>query len=120
MTQTLLFVCPHGAAKSRIAAAFFNRIAPPGWHATTAGVDPQATVGANAVRLLAGTDADALLDREPPRPIAAVASPARTVAIDCDVPGAERWDLESAQFDDAMRDEIRARAEALARGLADG
>ena len=120
MTRTLLFVCPHGAAKSRMAAAYFNRIAPPGWHATTAGVEPQATVGANAVRLLAGTDADALLDREPPRSIAAVGSPAQTVAIDCDVPSAERWDLQTREFDDAMRDEIRGRAEALARDLADG
>ena len=120
MTRTLLFVCPHGAAKSRMAAAFFNRAAPPGWQATTAGAEPQTTVGANAVRLLAGTDADALLDREPPRPISAVPSPARIVAIDCDVPGAERWDLANRQFDDAMRDELRDRAEALARVLADG
>lgn len=120
MTRTLLFVCPHGAAKSRMAAAFFNRVAPSDWQATTAGVDPQTTVGANAVRLLAGTDAEALLDREPPRPIAAVDSPTRIVAIDCDVPGGERWDLDRREFDHAMRDEIRGRAEALARGLADG
>ena len=120
MARTLLFVCPHGAGKSRMAAAFFDRVAPPGWHATTAGQEPDATVSPNAVRLLAGGDAEALLDREPPRPVAAVASPARTVAIDCDVPGAERWDLDSRQFDDAMRDELRGRAEALARGLAGG
>lgn len=120
MTRTLLFVCPHGAAKSRMAAAFFNRAAPPGWHATSAGVEPQETVGSNAVRLLAGTDAEALLDREPPRSIAAVEAPAQTVAIDCDVPGAKRWNLDRREFDHAMRDEIRGRAEALARGLADG
>ena len=120
MTRTLLFICPHGAGKSRMAAAFFNRVAPDGWRATTAGQEPSPTVSPNAVRLLAGGDADALLDREPPRPIAEVASPARTVAIDCDVPGAERWNLANRQFDDAMRDELRDRAEALARGLADG
>ncbi len=120
MTRTLLFVCPHGAGKSRMAAAFFNRVAPPGWQATTAGHEPSAAVSPNAVRLLAGGDADDLLDREPPRPLEAVASPARTVAIDCDVPGAERWDLDNREFDDAMRDELRDRAEALARDLADG
>jgi hypothetical protein len=49
-----------------------------------------------------------------------VESSTRTVAINRDVPGAERWDLESRQFDDAMRDELRDRAETLARGLADG
>jgi protein-tyrosine-phosphatase len=35
VTRTLLFVCPHGAAKSRLAAAYFNAAAPSGWHATT-------------------------------------------------------------------------------------
>jgi protein-tyrosine-phosphatase len=28
MTQTVLFVCPHGAGMSRIAAAWFNLVAP--------------------------------------------------------------------------------------------
>ncbi len=120
MEQTVLFVCPHGAGKSRMAAAFFNRVAPDGWRATTAGHEPSETVSPNAVRLLAGGDAEALLDREPPRPIAAVDSPTRLVAIDCDVPGAERWNLDNREFDDAMRDEIRGRVEALARGLSDG
>ncbi len=120
MARQVLFVCPHGAGKSRMAAAFFNRVAPAGWQATTAGQEPSPTVSPNAVRLLAGTDADALLDREPPRSIAAVGSPAQTVAIDCDVLGAERWDLDNREFDDAMRDELRDRAEALARDLADG
>lgn len=120
MTRKLLFVCPPGAGKSRMAAAFFNRVAPPGWQATTAGHEPSASVSPDAVRLLAGSDADALLDREPPRPIADVSPPARTVAIDCDVPGGERWDLANPEFDDAMRDEIRGRVEVLARDLADG
>lgn len=120
MTRTLLFVCPHGAGKSRMAAAFFNHVAPVGWQGTTAGHEPSATVSPNAVRLLVGSDAEALLDHAPPRLIAAVDSAARIVAIDCEVPGAERWDLDSREFNEAMRDEIRARVEALARTLADG
>ncbi len=117
MNRTILFVCPHGAGKSRMAAAFFNRIAPAGWRATSAGQEPQATLGTNAIRLLAGTAAEPFLDRDLPRPIAAVAAPARIVAIDCAIPGAEWWALAHREFDEAMRDEIRARAEVLAREL---
>ena len=120
MTRTLLFVCPHGAAKSRMAAAYFNRVAPPGWWATSAGQEPSESVSPNAVRLLAGGEAESLLDHEPPQPIAAVTTPARTVAIDCDVVDAERWNLTHQLFDDAMRDELRHRAETLARSLTDG
>ena len=118
MERTVLFVCPHGAGKSRMAAAFFNQLAPAGWRATSAGQEPQEALGTNAIRLLAGTAAEPYLDRELPRPIAAVEAPARIVAIDCDVPGAERWTLANRQFDDAMREEIRGQAEGLARALA--
>ncbi len=117
MERTVLFVCPHGAGKSRMAAAFFNRVAPVGWRATSAGQEPGAAVSPHAVRLLGGTDAEALLDRDPPRPIAGVPGPARTVAIDCDVPGADRWELRHREVGEAMRDELRAGAEALAREL---
>ncbi len=118
--RVVLFVCPHGAAKSRIAAAFFNRVAPEGWMALSAGVEPQETVGLNAIRLLKGTDAEALLDLEPPRPVAAVPLPDQIVAIDCDVPNGERWDLLHRVFEAPMRDELRSRAEALAREVGGG
>ena len=117
MEQTVLFVCPHGAGKSRMAAAFFNQRAPAGWRATSAGQEPQETLGTNAVRLLAGTAAEPFLDRELPRPIAAVEASARIVAIDCDVPGAERWTLTNQRFDEALRDELRGRVATLARAL---
>jgi len=51
---------------------------------------------------------------ETPRPIAAVPNPERIVSIDCDVPGATRWNLGHQEFAAPMRDEIRAHAEALA------
>ncbi len=120
MERVVLFICPHGAGKSRMAAAFFNRVAPPGWVATTAGIEPQATVSVHAGRLLGGTDAAGLLDQTVPRPIAAVADPARVVAIDCDVPGTARWALDHQQFDQGMRDELRDRAEALAHEVGRG
>lgn len=120
--RTVLFVCPHGAGKSRIAAAWFNGAAPPGWWATSAGVEPQATVSEHAPRLLAGTPVEGLLDTELPRPLTAVADPALVVAIDCrpgDVPGALSWELTAQEFGAGMREELRERAEALAHSLAD-
>ncbi len=117
MTRTVLFVCPHGAGKSRMAAAFFNRLAPADWRATSAGQEPGPAVSPHAIRLLVGTDAEALPDRAPPRPIIGVPSPARTVAIDCDVSGADRWDRRHQEVGKARRDELRARARTLAREL---
>jgi protein-tyrosine-phosphatase len=40
MDRTVVFVCAHGAARSRIAAAWFNTNPPPGWHATAAVQEP--------------------------------------------------------------------------------
>src|SRR5215212_5742995 len=114
MSQVVLFICPHGAAKSRIAAAFFNRVAPPGWVAISAGQEPQAELGVTAIRLLAGSEAEAWLDHEPPRPIEAVAEPAHLVAIDCQVPEAETWTLTQREINQTLRDELQDRAEALA------
>jgi len=112
-TRTVLFVCEHGAGRSRIAAAWFNHAAPAGWSATTAGLTPQEQVSVHAPRLLAGTAAESALDPAPPRPLAAVAGPAVVVAIDCAAPGAVRWELAATGFDDAMRDELRQRVEEL-------
>ena len=118
MTRDILFVCPHGAGKSRMAAAFFNQLAPAGWRAVSAGQEPQETLGTNAIRLLTGTVAEPFLDRELPRQISAVAAPTQIIAIDCIVPGAAQWVLTNQQFDDAMREEIRERVTDLARSLA--
>lgn len=116
-TNLVLFVCTHGAGKSRMAAAFFNAHAPAGWSATTAGLEPQDQVSLHAPRLLAGTSAEPHLDGAVPRPIAAVAGPARTVAIDCAVAGADSWRLEQGVFDEAMRDEIASRVSVLIEEL---
>ena len=118
--RTVLFVCAHGAYRSRVAAAFFNAAAPPGWHATSAGVDPQAAMSLAAVSLVLGTPAEAHLDHVAPRTLADAGPSDRMVAIDCDVPGADRWSLEVPDVGPAQRDEIRARAERLAAELSGG
>jgi protein-tyrosine-phosphatase len=120
---TVLFVCPHGAGKSRMAAAWFNGAAPAGWSATSAGVTPQSTVSRHAPRLLAGTPVSHLLDEAPPRPVSAVPDPALVVAIDCEagaLPEAVRWTLDHQEFDGAMCEEIRLRVRRLVGALPGG
>jgi hypothetical protein len=114
---SVAFVCLHGANKSRLAAALFNRVAPPGWHAVSAGLEPQAAVSVHALRLIAGTGAELLLDRDPPRELNTGTAWTQVVAIDCTVPGAARWDLACQDVDAAMVDELRERAEHLAAEL---
>jgi hypothetical protein len=121
MSQVVLFICPHGAGKSRMAAAFFDQLAPPSWRATSAGIDPGPELSPTAARLLAGTEAEPFLDPAPPRAIAAVPPADRVVGIDCAPDGAtDFWNLSHPEFDAAMRDEIRALAEMLAAELVHG
>jgi hypothetical protein len=108
--KTLLFVCLHGAGMSRIAAAYFDKSAPPGWCAISAGVDRAETLSHTAARLLAGSTAVAFLDLAPPRPIAAVPDPERVIAlrnpsIRYELEGAEAWDLAHPEGE-PLRDEI--------------
>lgn len=118
--RTVLFVCAHGAYRSRLAAAFFNAVAPTGWHAASAGQEPQDAVSDAASRLVAGTDAEPYLELDPPHGLADHPFPDRMVAIDCDVLEAEGWTLAATQIGRAQRDELRARAERLASELTDG
>ncbi|MFI6481666.1 hypothetical protein ACIBH1_27315 [Nonomuraea sp. NPDC050663] len=117
----MLFVCPHGAGKSRIAAAWFAGAAPAGWGASTAGLDPQDRVSVHAPRLLAGSPVERLLDHELPRPLSAAPEPSMVVTIDCPsgvIPGAVEWRLEHGDFDQAMADELRVRVLRLTKELA--
>nr|SBO96347.1 hypothetical protein BN4615_P5863 [Nonomuraea gerenzanensis] len=119
----VLFVCPHGAGKSRIAAAWFAGAAPEGWTATTAGLAPQQQVSVHAPRLLAGTAVEDLLDLELPRPLSAIPDAELVVAIDCRpgaVPGATEWRLQHEAFDEHMNAELKERAQRLARELSTG
>ncbi len=112
--KTVLFVCAHGAYRSRLAAAFFNAAALGGWRAASAGQEPQESMSDAAVGLAAGTAAEPYLELDRPRAIADFASPDRVVSIDCDVSGAERWTLATQRVSPEQRDEIRALAERFA------
>ncbi|HEY3059964.1 MAG TPA: hypothetical protein VGL99_13420 [Chloroflexota bacterium] len=119
--RTVLFVCLHGAGMSRMAAAYFNRAAPPGWRAVSAGVEPDGTLSATSATLLAGTGAEEFLDHAPPRSIDAVPEPRHMVAlrnpaVRYELESTERWDL-SSTAGIPLRDELRGRAEALARTI---
>jgi protein-tyrosine-phosphatase len=115
MTRTILFVCEHGAFRSRIAAAYFNAAGPRGWHALSAGRDPQPNPSARLATLLAGTAAAEHLEIDAPRRAEDVNAD-RVIAIDCTQVGAEQWTT-IARSDEALRDEIAERVEGLARGL---
>jgi protein-tyrosine-phosphatase len=118
-TRTVLFVCAHGAGRSRLAAAFFNADPPAGWHATTAaGEQPAERVNPDAVALLDGTTAAAHLDLSPPRALNTDDADV-VVAIDCDpAPGAVHWRLTPAVIDEALRDELHHRVAALRTSIA--
>lgn len=115
----VLFVCPHGAGKSRMAAAWFEALGIRGWAATSAGLHPQTTVSEHAPRLLAGTPAYALLDGSAPRAVSDAPAADVVVAIDCPdtVEATQRWQLTHQRFDAAMCAEIRDRVRAFAETL---
>ena len=50
--KTVLFVCVENSFRSQIAEAYFNKHAPEGWTATSAGLTPAERVHPNAVRLM--------------------------------------------------------------------
>jgi arsenate reductase (thioredoxin) len=116
--RTVVFVCAHGAARSRLAAAWFNADPPPGWHATTAaGEAPAASLNPRVPQLLAGTPARVHLDESAPRPHTATPKADLVVAVDCTIPGAHQWSLEATGVDETMRDELRDRVAILTRTL---
>lgn len=118
-SKTVVFVCEHGALKSRLAAAMFSAAAPAGWQATSAGLHPQATVSVHAAALLAGTNAAKLLDLDSPKPLIEIGQPDRLITIDCVIDGATAWRLAHGEPDATMRDELRDRVADLAREIAD-
>jgi len=48
--KTVLFVCMENSFRSQIAEAYFNRYAPEGWIAVSAGIKPAERVHPNAVK----------------------------------------------------------------------
>ncbi|MEM2911899.1 MAG: arsenate reductase ArsC [Candidatus Bathyarchaeia archaeon] len=50
--KTVLFVCVENSFRSQIAEAYFNKYAPEGWKAVSAGLTPAEKVHPNAVKLM--------------------------------------------------------------------
>jgi Protein-tyrosine-phosphatase len=51
-SKTVLFACVENSFRSQIAEAYFNRYAPSGWKAVSAGIKPADRVNQNAVMLM--------------------------------------------------------------------
>lgn len=102
MSERIIFLCPHGAAKSVIAAALCQQLADH-WdiplHATSAGTEPDAEVAPAVVTFLRAEGID-VADYRPRRVTSEeLATARRIIALGCDLgdlarPGMliERWD----------------------------
>lgn len=99
MDGNVLFLCPHGAAKSILAKAFFNHIA--GQHhlpfvADCAGTEPDEAVSPTVVRLLADEGID--VSNSVPRHVTLedLHQAKRIISIGC---SAQELGLDATQFD---------------------
>lgn len=50
--KTILFICVENSFRSQIAEAYFNKYAPEGWIAISAGIKPAESVHPNAIKLM--------------------------------------------------------------------
>jgi hypothetical protein len=112
--QRVVFVCQHGAFRSRLAAAFFNADPPVGWHAVSSGLTPQSEVSTRLLPMLEGTGAEESADTSHPRALEPSGGD-RIIAIDAQVDGAETWTTSGE--DEDVRDQIRERVGDLVRQL---
>ena len=125
MRNTVLFVCPHNAAKSVIAVAYFRQLgAAAGLDlgADSAGTEPEAAVWPSVLELLRRDGLD-VEDRRPRRVTHRDLARARlVVSMGCalpaelgPVPRVERWDDLPLASEDlvAARDAVRQRVEDL-------
>jgi arsenate reductase (thioredoxin) len=127
--MTVLFLCRQNAGRSQMAQAFFERLAP-GHQAISAGSEPAAAVHSNVVQAMAEIGID-LSGRVPRRVDKAMLDRAdHVVSMGCDDPAVceypgrkvEDWSLEdpskmAIEGVRRVRDEIRARVEALVARL---
>lgn len=131
MKSTVLFLCPHGGAKSLIAASYFNRIAQarrlPFKAIAAAAEDPYPEVPANVAEALSREGFD-VRDFQP-RSVEArdFGAAARVISIDCDLQAVDTGSAPVDSWDDvpkvsvdlegssaAIRRHVRALAQELA------
>jgi protein-tyrosine-phosphatase len=125
----VLFVCPHGAAKSVIGAAQFRRLAAAqglAIDAAAAGTEPDAHLTPGAVKGLAAEGLAAAPSRPRPVTLYDLDTATRVVSFGCDVAPAhgqplEQWDVPAVSDGyQAARDRIVAHVERLVAELASG
>jgi arsenate reductase (thioredoxin) len=125
MDERIVFVCPHGAAKSVMAAAYCQVLADQ-WgvplQVTSAGTEPDAEVAPAVVALLRTEGID-IADQRPRRvTLKELAAAGRIISLGCDLGDLVRPEMEIEHWDDvpppsqnllAARDRIRAHVEQL-------
>src|SRR5215204_2657114 len=129
-TRNILFMCPHGAAKSVLASTYFQRLARErglNVRVTTAGTEPDAQIGPAVASHLAGQGYD--VPAAAPRQVTAedLARADLVISLGCDLSGLPKprgtvraWDdIPSPSANVTAADEaIRARVIALIDELA--
>ena len=131
-TPTVLFLCPHNALRSVIAAALLNRLADGRAHGRSAGTEPDDRVNERTIAVLREIGIE-LADEQPGRVTAEQIEHAdRVVSLDCPLPPElealarakiERWPMPDTSGKPVgavreVRDLIRARVERLLAELA--
>jgi protein-tyrosine-phosphatase len=124
----VLFVCPHGAAKSVVGAAHFRRLAAArglAIDAVAAGTEPDAELGPRAVKGLAAEGLTAAPARPRPVTLYDLETAAHVVSFGCDVAPkqarVEQWDAPNVSDGyEAARDRIVGQVERLVDRLASG
>jgi protein-tyrosine-phosphatase len=131
MSERIIFVCPHGAAKSVLAAAYCQQLADQ-WgvplHATSAGTEPDAEVSPAVVALLRAEEID-VADQRPRRMTPEeLAMAQRIISLGCDLGDLARPEMEIEHWDDVpspsqnllgARDRIRDHVERLVMAIKD-
>lgn len=128
MSSTILFLCPHHAAKSVIAAEYFNRLAQQKglpWVADSAGTEPDDVVSPVVVDLLKQENID--VSQHQPRRVTAdeLQTAARIISMGCTADELdmsptriEQWNIPAvSQNPKGARDAILAHIEALVAEL---
>jgi protein-tyrosine-phosphatase len=126
----VLFVCEHGAAKSVIAATYFNELATQrglSLRATARGADPQEQPSVATVTGLKGDGLTPVVEKPLPLKADDVRSASRVVAFDCDSPAMKALKAEGTCWNDVptvsedyprARDAIRAHVASLVEDAA--
>jgi len=130
-TEQVLFICVGNSSRSQMAEAFFNHLAPAGGRAVSAGTEPARALDPNAVAAMAELGIDMGGQRPKLLTEEMVDSAARRISMGCGVEEScpawgrpdEDWDLDDTYHQPLeavrrIRDQIRARVEALVKELA--